>query len=35
MSLEEVFLHLTTEDTAAPAPDSPPAAGLEEEADHE
>ena len=35
MSLEEVFLHLTTEDTAAPAPDSPPAAGLEEEAVHE
>jgi gliding motility-associated transport system ATP-binding protein len=30
MSLEEIFLHLTTEDTAAPAPDSPPAAALEE-----
>ena len=35
MSLEEIFLHLTTEDVAAPAPDSPPTAELEEEAVHE
>jgi ABC-2 type transport system ATP-binding protein len=35
MSLEEIFLHLTTEDTAAPAPDSSPPAAALEEAVHE